>query len=81
MTMKDPTVKEVITTMSIEERKAIYDIFSCLRSRSDYYKAAIVIKNMPGEKRMVAYWLIGNVVLAKETADKTIAEVKELLKV
>lgn len=31
--------------------------------------------------QMVAYWLIGNVVLAKKKADEAIAEVKELLKV
>ena len=81
MTTKDPTVKEVIDTMSLEERKAIYDVFSCLRSRSKNYNAAITIKNMPEEKQMVAYWLIGNVVLAKKAADRAIAEVKELLKV
>jgi hypothetical protein len=81
MSKKDPTVKEVIATMSLEEREAIYDIFSCIRSKSDHYSAALTIKNMPEEKQMAAYWLIGNVVLAKKKADEAIAEVKELLKV
>lgn len=81
MSKKDPTVKEVIDTMSFEERKAIYDVFCCARSKSNNYKAAITVKNMPEEKQMVAYWLIGSVVLAQKTADKAIAEVKELLKV
>ena len=81
MCTKDPTVKEVIDTMSLKERKAIYDVFCCAQSRSKNYEAAIVIKNMPEEKQRVAYWLIGRVVLAQKTADKAIAEVKELLKV
>lgn len=81
MSKKDLTVKDVIATMSFEERKAIYDVFCCTRSKSKNYNAAITVRNMPEEKQMVAYWLIGSVVLAKKTADKAIAEVKELLKV
>lgn len=81
-TAKDPTVVDVIETMTKNEKKALYNIVTEICNRrlhsSKAMAAALVIDRMNDDKKRVAYYLIGLLVETKKSRDNIINEIQKL---
>lgn len=82
-TTRDPTVADVIKTMTKNERIALYNImtetFNKRFHSSKVMVAASIIVKMSENKKRVAYYLIGLLVETKKSRAKIIDELQELL--
>lgn len=78
MTVKDPTVKEVIESMSSEQRNALYSLAEWALGKQRG-KPPFVPKMDNENQQKVAYFLIGIIVQSKKYSDKIINDLGELL--
>jgi hypothetical protein len=81
-TAKDPTVADVIETMTKNEKKALYNIVTEICNRrfhsSKTMAAVLVIDSMNDDKKRVAYYLIGLLVETKKSCENIIDEIQKL---